>query len=184
MKNNVLEYIYNNIDKTIKYSPNDDDTLIGLPHKYTTPCASDMFQEIYYWDTYFTNVGLILMGKTELAKSNVDNMLFLIEKYGFMPNGNRTFYLNRSQPPFLSKMVRDSLWRNIAPKQAKELDEVMRGTVNAYITDYRIITDMVRAVVYENGSCFIVNYGDADFDYNGIIIESLGYKKVDKEVLG
>lgn len=107
MDKSVLEYIYNNMEKTVKYSPKDDDTLIGLPHKYTTPCASDMFQEIYYWDTYFTNVGLILMGKTELAKSNVDNMLFLIEKYGFMPNGNRTFYLNRSQPPFLSKMVRD-----------------------------------------------------------------------------
>lgn len=77
-----------------------------------------------------------------------------------------------------------SLWRNIAPKQANELSEIMRGTVNAYITDYRIITDTVRVVVYENGSCFIVNYGDDEFAYNGITIEPLGYKKVDKEVLG
>lgn len=107
MENSVLNFIIKNIEKTVKYLPEDDGTLIGLPYKYTTPCVSDMFQEIYYWDTYFTNVGLILLGKTELAKSNVDNMLFLVEKYGFMPNGNRTFYLNRSQPPFLSKMVKD-----------------------------------------------------------------------------
>ena len=43
----------------------------------------------------------------EYAKSNIDNMLWMVEKFGHMPNGNRTYYLNRSQPPFLSKMVRD-----------------------------------------------------------------------------
>ena len=63
--------------------------------------------EMYYWDTYFLNVGLLLSGKTEQAINNADNMAFLIERYGFMPNGNRTYYLTNSQPPFFSQLVRD-----------------------------------------------------------------------------
>jgi alpha,alpha-trehalase len=65
-----------------------------------------MFQSMYYWDTYFANVGLILSGMVQQAKNNVDNMFHLINTYGHMPNGNRRGYLNRSQPPFLSLMVR------------------------------------------------------------------------------
>ncbi len=103
----VEQYIYDNWDKVIRENRADDGTLIGLPFPYTVPCAEGTFQELYYWDTYFTNVGLILSGRTNLAKNNVDNMLFLIERYGFMPNGSRTFYQYRSQPPFLSEMVKD-----------------------------------------------------------------------------
>lgn len=107
MNSKIEKYISENFPKTIRYNTEDNDTLIGLPYRYTVPCASDMFQEMYYWDTYFTNVGLLADGNIGLAKNNADNMLFLIEKYGFMPNGNRTYYLNRSQPPFLSQMVKE-----------------------------------------------------------------------------
>ena len=67
MNNKIEKFLNDNLEKTIKYNPNDDGTLIGLPYKYTIPCVSDMFQEIYYWDTYFTNVGLIELGREELA---------------------------------------------------------------------------------------------------------------------
>lgn len=107
MRKRVKEYIHSNWQHTIKPACKDEDTLIGLPYPYTTPCISGMFQELYYWDTYFTNIGLLLSGLTEQAKHNIDNMLFLINTYGKMPNGNRTYYLNRSQPPFLSQMVRE-----------------------------------------------------------------------------
>lgn len=107
MRETIKQYILDNWDKTIKFNQNDDDTLIGLPKPYTIPCASDMFQEMYYWDTYFTNVGLMLSGREEQAKNNADNMMYLINRYGMMPNGNRTHYLNRSQPPFLSQMIRE-----------------------------------------------------------------------------
>lgn len=107
MNENVKVFLDENIDKTRKVTKESRGTLIGLPYPYTTPCVSDAYQEIYYWDTYFANVGFILWGKEDYAKTNVDNMLYLIETYGFMPNGNRTFYLNRSQPPFLSFMVKD-----------------------------------------------------------------------------
>lgn len=107
MNDKIKKFLDENIDKSVKYSPESSGNLIGLPYPYTTPCVKDTFQEIYYWDTYFTNAGLLLWGKTELAKNNIENMFYLIKKYGFMPNGSRTFYLNRSQPPFLSQMVRD-----------------------------------------------------------------------------
>jgi alpha,alpha-trehalase len=107
MNKKIEKFVLESIDKTVRYSPNDEGTLVGLPFKYTVPCVGDHFQEIYYWDTYFSNVGMIMVGKVEYAKSNIDNMLWMVEKFGHMPNGNRTYYLNRSQPPFLSKMVRD-----------------------------------------------------------------------------
>lgn len=102
----IEEYIAENWSDCIKENQNDEGTLIGLPYPYTVP-AVGKFDEIYYWDTYFTNVGLLISGFSMQAKHNVDNMLHLVDKYGFMPNGNRTYYLNRSQPPFLSQMVRD-----------------------------------------------------------------------------
>ncbi|MBR5922250.1 MAG: alpha,alpha-trehalase [Clostridia bacterium] len=107
MNSSIKRYLDANIEKTVKHITEDSGNLLGLPFPYTTPCAEEDFQELYYWDTYFTNVGLLLLGKTELVKNNIENMFYLIEKYGFMPNGNRTFYLNRSQPPFLSEMVKD-----------------------------------------------------------------------------
>lgn len=107
MNSKIKEYLVENIEKTVRYTPESEGTLLGLPYRYTTPCAVGTFKDLYYWDTYFTNVGLLIWDKTEYAKSNIENMFYLIDKYGFMPNGNRTGFLNRSQPPFLSQMVRD-----------------------------------------------------------------------------
>lgn len=107
MNSKIRAYLDKNIEKTVKVSTEDCGTLIGLPYPYTTPCVADTYQEIYYWDTYFTNAGLLSWGKEEYVKNNIQNMFYMVEKYGFMPNGNRTFYLNRSQPPFLSEMVKD-----------------------------------------------------------------------------
>lgn len=107
MRNKVLKYINDGLEKTKRYNPENKGNLIGLPKPYNVPSVSGAFQEMYYWDTYFLNRGLILLGNTEQAKNNTDNMLYLVEKYGFMPNGNRTYYLHNSQPPFLSMMIDD-----------------------------------------------------------------------------
>lgn len=103
----LKQYIKDNWDSCIRFSPKDDGTLIGLPKPYIVPSPADCFQEMYYWDTFFTCKGLILSGRAEVARDCCEDMMFLIEKYGFMPNGSRTFYLTRSQPPFLSMMVMD-----------------------------------------------------------------------------
>lgn len=104
---NICDYIQQNWEKCVRTNQNDVDTLIGMPHSYVVPCIKGSFQEMYYWDTYFTNQGLLIQELQALVKSNTDNILYLVDRYGFMPNGNRTYYLNRSQPPYLSMMVRD-----------------------------------------------------------------------------
>jgi len=76
---------------------------IPLPHKYVVP--GGRFQEIYYWDSYFTIEGLLAAGRRDLAKSMVDNFAFLLDSIGHIPNGTRDYYLTRSQPPFFSLMV-------------------------------------------------------------------------------
>lgn len=103
----VYNYIQTHWENTVREQPEDTGTLLGLPFRYTVPCQKDSMQNNFYWDTYFTNVGLLKQGFFELAKSNTDNLLYEVNRHGFVPNGNRTFFLNRSQPPVLALMVRD-----------------------------------------------------------------------------
>ena len=103
----IQEYISENLPRTIRLNREDQGKLIGLPYPYSVPCAGNHFQEMYYWDTYFTNLGLIQCGQAEQARNNIDNMIWLIGRYGFMLNGNRTSYLYNSQPPFLALMVKE-----------------------------------------------------------------------------
>lgn len=102
----VENFIENNWKECIRQERSDRDTVIGIPYPYTVP-AVGLFNELYYWDTYFTNIGLLYSGHHMQAKFNTDNILYLIQKFGYMPNGNRTWYLGRTQPPFSSVMVRD-----------------------------------------------------------------------------
>ena len=103
----IKSFIKNNWEEYVRYMPEDNDTLIGMPYPYIVPSPDKRLQEMYYWDTYFTSKGLYLSGREDLAKNCTDDMLFMVEKYGFMPNGNRTYYLSQSQPPVLSLMADD-----------------------------------------------------------------------------
>lgn len=78
-------------------------SLLPLPHPYIVP--GGRFREVYYWDSYFTMLGLRQSGEEQLIRDMVDNFAALIATYGFVPNGNRTYYLSRSQPPFFALMV-------------------------------------------------------------------------------
>ncbi len=79
--------------------------LLYLENKYVVP--GGRFNEMYGWDSYFIIRGLLRAGRVELARGMVDNFFFEIENYGAMLNANRTYYLTRSQPPFLSSMFVD-----------------------------------------------------------------------------
>jgi len=78
-------------------------SLIPLPEPYVVP--GGRFREVYYWDSYFTMLGLVESGRTDLMRSMLDNFAYLIETLGHIPNGNRTYYVSRSQPPFFAAMV-------------------------------------------------------------------------------
>jgi alpha,alpha-trehalase len=80
-------------------------SLIPLPNDYVVP--GGRFSEIYYWDSYFTILGLKAQKRYDLIQSMVKNFAHLINTIGFIPNGNRNYYLTRSQPPFFSLIVRE-----------------------------------------------------------------------------
>jgi alpha,alpha-trehalase len=78
-------------------------SLIPLPRPYVVP--GGRFREIYYWDSYFTMLGLVASGRTDLVRDMLDNFAYLIATVGHIPNGNRTYYVSRSQPPYFGAMV-------------------------------------------------------------------------------
>lgn len=78
-------------------------TLIPLPYPYIVP--GGRFREIYYWDTYFSMLGLKVSKRIDLIENMTKNFAHLIHFNGFIPNGNRSYYLGRSQPPFFSHIV-------------------------------------------------------------------------------
>lgn len=89
-------------------------SLIPLPHDYVVP--GGRFREIYYWDSYFTMRGLAASGERQLLEDMLRNFAWLVDEVGHIPNGNRTYYLSRSQPPFFAAMV--SLYRELQGDEA------------------------------------------------------------------
>ena len=99
-------FIRDSWEKSIRFRPDDAGSHIGMPQPYTVPSVSGGFQELYYWDLFFTNEGLIIDGLVDQARMNTENLAWMVERFGKILNGSNTFYLNRSQPPVFSLMVR------------------------------------------------------------------------------
>ncbi len=121
----VKEYIFAHIAETTRKSDGKDADLVVLPKPYTVPSIKDSFQEMYYWDTYFTNKGLILTGNIQQAINNLENFAFLIKKFGYIPNGTRTPLLNRSQPPFFGLALKD-VWSNLTSEQKQRFANALK----------------------------------------------------------
>lgn len=96
----------------LKRNPNEEGhsaaSLIPLPHSYVVP--GGRFREIYYWDSYFTLLGLLADREDVLFQDMIKNFEYLLLTTGRIPNGNRDYYRSRSQPPFFSHMV--GLWQS------------------------------------------------------------------------
>ncbi len=82
----------------------DRGSLIALPYKYIVP--GGRFAEQYYWDSYFTMLGLAADGHWDSVENMLKNFTYMIRKFGFIPTANRTYYLSRSHPPYFSHMVK------------------------------------------------------------------------------
>ncbi len=123
-KTSVSEHIHNLWPKLTREDIKEQSisSLIALPNKYIVP--GGRFREIYYWDSYFTMLGLSQSGQIDLIENMVNNFAFLIQSIGYIPNGNRKYYYGRSQPPFFAFMVElvCQANQNIHPK--KYLDTV------------------------------------------------------------
>lgn len=107
-------------------------TLLPLPKPYIVP--GGRFGEIYYWDSYFTILGLQAAGKVAMIENMADNFAALIDREGYIPNGNRTYFLGRSQPPFFSLIVKvlaeekgEDIYLKYLPQLEKEYQFWMEG---------------------------------------------------------
>jgi alpha,alpha-trehalase len=100
-------------------------SLLPMPYHYIVP--GGRFREVYYWDSYFTMLGLKESGDVPMIENMVKNFAYLIDIYGHIPNGNRSYYVSRSQPPFFALMVEllaelkgDSIYKMFMPALEKE----------------------------------------------------------------
>lgn len=121
---------------------------LALPRAYVVP--GGRFRELYYWDSYFTMMGLVADGRRDLLESTLDDFVSLVERYGHVPNGARTYYLSRSQPPFLYLMA-DLSDRRDPAVQARRLRALIREHA-FWIAE--------RSVTMPDGSV-LQRYGDA-----------------------
>jgi alpha,alpha-trehalase len=99
-------------------------SLLALPHPYVVP--GGRFREIYYWDSYFTMLGLEQSDRHDLVEDMVRDFGYLIDTYGHVPNGTRSYYLSRSQPPFFFEMVALFSPKDPAAAFARYLPELKR----------------------------------------------------------
>ena len=97
-----IDALWNQLTRTTTVAPRFG-SLLALPHPYVVP--GGRFRELYYWDSYFTMLGLQASGRQDLVADMVNDFAFLIDAFGHVPNGTRTYYLSRSQPPFFFEMV-------------------------------------------------------------------------------
>ena len=108
-------------------------SLIPLPYPYIVP--GGRFGEIYYWDSYFTMLGLKVSGRNDMIENMVKNFSALIDEFGYIPNGNRKYFIGRSQPPFFSHMVQllaslknNQVLSTYLPQLEKEYHFWMKGS--------------------------------------------------------
>lgn len=103
----VEQFIDKHFPKSIMENKEDIGDRFGLPYPYTVPSPGDIFDCMFYWDTHFTNVGLIAAGDIQQAINNTDNIRHMINRFGYMPNSTKAHHLGQSQPPFYYRMVAD-----------------------------------------------------------------------------
>ncbi len=101
----VVDYINNYWPTLLREVTKSESTLIKLPHAYIVPSPGNdrfAFEEQYYWDSYFTSIGI---NNEQLVSGMLDNLIFMFDKLGMVPNGNRYYLTSRSQPPILTSFI-------------------------------------------------------------------------------
>ena len=105
----ALQFIESYWKKLERFNPHDDGTLVGLPRPYFVPSidsgSGHHFEEIYYWDSYFTAQGFIGSNREYLIKGLVEDLMALMDRFHIIPNSGRTYHTSHSQPPFLTSFI-------------------------------------------------------------------------------
>lgn len=105
----ALEHIEQYWHKLERFAPHDDGTLIGLPRPYFVPSSGKVggfvFEEIYYWDTFFIAQGFYGTPRQNLAKGLAENLMSMMQRFHVIPNSGRLYHTSHSHPPFLSTFI-------------------------------------------------------------------------------
>lgn len=130
------DYIHHYWKSLVCRTPKDRDLVIGLPNRYICPSKKEFDNKMYYWDSYFIILGLLIENRIELAKGMAENLFYLFNRFGFIPQSNRFYHLGKSNPPFLTSIISelysqmgDRRWLRKAVKTAEmEYHKVWMGT--------------------------------------------------------
>ncbi len=155
-------------------------SLIPLPYSYVVP--GGRFREIYYWDSYFTMLGLRSSGRIDIIRDMIRNFAWQIDHFGHIPNGNRSYFLSRSQPPFFSLMVElladitgpevyieyipqllreYSFWMDGTDKKENEYRRIVKVGDHQYLNRYFDDSNLPRAESYaEDSTLYEENAGE------------------------
>ncbi|XP_026219255.1 trehalase isoform X1 [Anabas testudineus] len=143
--------LWKSLGRKIRASVKDHPELysqIYTPHPVIVP--GGRFRELYYWDSYWVINGLLLSEMTDTAHGMIQNFLYLVNRYGFVPNGGRIYYERRSQPPFLTLMV-ESYY------QATKDKEFLRAAIPVLETEYSFWMQNHSVAVKVNGAEHVLN---------------------------
>ena len=162
--------------------------LLYLPRPYVVP--GGRFNEMYGWDSYFIMLGLLRSGRVDLARDMIENFFFEIGHYGGLLNANRTYYLTRSQPPFLSSEIRD-LWQ--ADTDAGNEQEALAWLAEGYgfavrdhslwISEAHRAGDTGLARYFDYGEGPVAEMADDDAYYRNVIAWLLAHPDVHTDYL-
>lgn len=139
-----LRYIKNYWDKITFYFPKDKGNKLGLPNKFVSPSNGIFRNDQFYWDSYFTIIGLVKSKRVKLAKGMVENLVYQLNTYGIIPMRNRYYNLGTSQIPFLTSMAfevfektQNKAWLHKIIKAAKK--ELKKYWMNEALTEKHIV---------------------------------------------
>lgn len=191
------KYIENYWETLTRHHPNDDESLLGLPHPYLVPAHEEGrefdFNEMYYWDSYFMVQGMLSQVKhKDLVVGILENLVYMFSRFKIIPNASRTYLMGRSQPPLLSSFiweVHDAYnmgqeWLSkMMPVAIEEYKTVWMGTQkpNARLVfrglsryyDINYLHDLAEA---ESGWDMTPRFGRKCLDYLPVDLNSLLYK--------
>jgi len=162
--------------------------LLYLPHPYVVP--GGRFNEMYGWDSYFIILGLLDSNHLDLARDMVKNFFFEIEHYGGLLNANRTYYLTRSQPPFLSSEIRDVWQADVNAGKKKVADAWLEQSYAFAVRDHDLWTstahragDTGLARYFDYGDGPVAEMADDDAYYQNVISWLLAHPGIKTDYL-
>ncbi len=123
--------------------------LLYLPHSYVVP--GGRFNEMYGWDSYFILLGLLEDGETEIAQHIIDNFIYEVRYYGKVLNANRTYYLSRSNPPFLSRMILELYAKKPNAEWLSSTISALEDTYNFWIQEPHLTLETNLSRYYDFG---------------------------------